>query len=133
MELEANIVQSVASRDGDSWGMEVQNTTEMPNVGSPERRSEIHASRLPTLVADALHSLDQAGWSARNLEHTTSDALGKILIRRALERMAAAADDLAALHELTLWGTQSPSSSKSNSQQATEQRKRRTGYDLRPS
>lgn len=101
MELEANIVQSVASRDGDSWGMEVQNTTEMPNLGSPERRSEIHASRLPTLVADALHSLDQAGWSARNLEHTTSDALGKILIRRALERMAAAADDLAALHELT--------------------------------
>jgi hypothetical protein len=34
---------------------------------------------------------------------------------------------------LWLWGTQSPSSSKSNSQQATEQRKRRTGYDLRPS
>jgi hypothetical protein len=32
-----------------------------------------------------------------------------------------------------LWGAQSPSSSKSNSQQATEQRKRRTGYDLRPS
>ncbi|HVC76973.1 MAG TPA: hypothetical protein VND96_10725 [Candidatus Micrarchaeaceae archaeon] len=110
MELEANIVQSVASRDGDSWRMERQNTTEMPTFGSSERRSEIHASRLPTLVADALLSLDQAGWSARNLEHTTSDPLGKILIRRALERMAAAADDLAALHELTLSGDWAPPS-----------------------
>ena len=62
------------------------------------------------MVADALLSLDQAGWSARNLEHTTSDALGKILIRRALERMAAAADDLAALHELTFSGDREPRS-----------------------
>jgi hypothetical protein len=32
-----------------------------------------------------------------------------------------------------LWGTQTPSSSMSNSQQVAEQRKGRTGYDLRPS
>ena len=32
-----------------------------------------------------------------------------------------------------LWGTQSPSSSMSHSQKVTEQRKARTGYDLRPS
>jgi hypothetical protein len=33
----------------------------------------------------------------------------------------------------SLWGTQSPSSSMSHSQKVTEQRKARTGYDLRPS
>ncbi|MGZ3487746.1 MAG: hypothetical protein ACXVBY_12865 [Isosphaeraceae bacterium] len=110
MELEANIVQPVVSHDGDGWRMEGQNSTEMPALGSPERRSEIHPSRLPTLIADALLSLDQAGWSTWNLEHTTSDALGKILIRRALERMAAAADDLAALHELTFSGEREPRS-----------------------
>jgi hypothetical protein len=32
-----------------------------------------------------------------------------------------------------VWGAQSPSSSMSNSQEVTEQRKARTGYDLRPS
>jgi hypothetical protein len=32
-----------------------------------------------------------------------------------------------------VWGTQSPSSSMSHSQKVTEQRKARTGYDLRPS
>lgn len=90
--------------------MEGQDTTEMPNLGSPKGRPEIHANRLPTLAADALLSLDQAGWSARNLERTTSDALAKILIRRALERMAAAADDLAALRELTSSGHWEPPS-----------------------
>lgn len=110
MELETNIVQPVASRDGDGWRMEGQNTLEMPTLGSSERRSEIHPSGLPTLIADALLSLDQAGWSTRNLEHMTSDALAKILIRRALERMAAAADDLAALHDLTFSGDQEPRS-----------------------
>ena len=110
MELEAKIVQSVASGEEDSWRIEEQDFTEMPALGSPGRGSEIQPGRLSTLVGDALLSLDQAGWSTRNLEHATSDALGKILIRRAIERIAAAADDLAALHELSFAGDREPPS-----------------------
>jgi three-Cys-motif partner protein len=56
-------------------------------------------------------------------------------------RKAGKPDDIVDIGEVStdqsdqqkVWGAQSPSRSKSNSQQATEQRKRRTGYDLRPS
>jgi hypothetical protein len=49
--------------------------------------------------------------------------------------MKAARDDigLVPIERPILWGTQSPSSSISHSQKVTEQRKARTGYDLRPS
>ena len=62
------------------------------------------------------------------------DAVAETAMKRLLQRLMGPTERLRPADDVReVWGAQSRSRSMSNSQQVTEQRKGRTGYDLRPS